>query len=151
MKYKIKITIDRPIDEVTKLFVNPENLKKWQPELVTSSLLEGEAGKTGAKTRLKYKIGSREMEMTETITEQNLPQEYTATYTAEGVWNLQRNHFEKVGDKKTQWTSYTEFKCSGFMRIICWLMPRSFKRQSIKNMRRFKVFAENNQAAHHHP
>jgi len=144
MKYKVVLNIDQTVEEVTALFENPEHLKKWQPELVTRTHLEGEPGHPGSKSRLKYKIGQRDMEMIETITVYDLPTEYSATYQTDGVWNLQRNIFEKLGEKKTKWTTISEFKCSGFMRFICWLMPRSFRRQTFKNMRRFKAFAENN-------
>jgi uncharacterized protein YndB with AHSA1/START domain len=35
MKYTCEITIDRPRARVIELFDNPENLKQWQPELVS--------------------------------------------------------------------------------------------------------------------
>lgn len=44
MKYKLDIIINKPVDEVIKLFDNPDNLKKWQPELVSFEHLSGEEG-----------------------------------------------------------------------------------------------------------
>lgn len=144
MKYKVSLNIDRPVDDVTRLFSDPEHIKKWQPELVSMTLLEGEAGEAGSKSRLKFKLNGREMEMTETIVFNNLPKEFTSTYETKGVYNIQTNHFEKVGEKKTKWTTISEFRFSGFMKWIGWLMPHSFRRQTLKYMRRLKALAENN-------
>lgn len=143
MKYTTTIQISIPREKVIALFDSTENLYNWQPGLQHFEHLSGEAGMEGAKSKLVYKMGKREVEMIETITKRNLPDEFSGTYEAKGVWNEQQNFFETIGPNETRWTSISEFRCSGFMKIICWLMPGSFKKQTLQVMQRFKEFAEN--------
>lgn len=142
MKYTTEITIDLPVNKVVELFDNPDNLKHWQPGLVSFEHLSGTPGQAGAKSKLKYKMGSREIEMIETIIKRDLPKEFTGTYEAKGVYNKQVNRFVTVGNNKTKWISETEFQLSGFMKIIGFLMPGTFKKQSLKFLEQFKAFAE---------
>lgn len=142
MKYTSTITIRLPRHKVILMFDSIENLYKWQPGLLSFEPLSGKPGTTGATSRLKYKIGKREIEMIETITCRDLPDEFSGTYESKGVWNKQENYFTALDDQTTQWTSISEFKCTGFMKIICWLMPGSFKKQTLKYMNLFKEFSE---------
>ena len=79
--------------------------------------------------------------MIETITERNLPDVFSATYETKGVWNQVSNHFVEQ-DGKTMWTMNTVFKCTGMLRIMAWLMPGMFKKQTTADMLSFKAFAE---------
>lgn len=142
MKYTTTIQINLPRLKMIELFDSVENMHKWQPELISFDHLSGEPGKEGAKSNMKYKMGKREVEMIETITKRNFPDEFSGTYEAKGVWNLQQNFFKEVNENKTEWETISEFKCAGFMKIMCWLMPGAFKKQTLKFMERFKEFAE---------
>ncbi|MEQ9009514.1 MAG: SRPBCC family protein, partial [Ekhidna sp.] len=87
MKYTCEIVIDKPRDEVIKLF------------------------------DIKYDFGKRKMELIETITFRNLPDEFHGNYQTKGVVNIQKNYFKDEG-QKTKWISETEFKFSGFMKLM---------------------------------
>jgi carbon monoxide dehydrogenase subunit G len=142
MKYTTEIEIDKPIDRVIELFDNPDNMAKWMEGLQSFEQLSGTPGQTGAKSRLKFKMGKREIEMIETITVRNLPEEFTGTYEAKGVFNIVKNKFIKVSDTKTKYITEQEFQFKGFMKIIAFLMPGAFKKQSKKYLTDFKKFAE---------
>ncbi|MCB2219736.1 MAG: SRPBCC family protein [Bacteroidetes bacterium] len=142
MKYSTTIDIDLPRSRVIELFDNPDNMAKWQPELIHFKHLNGEPRSEGAQTKLRYKMGQREVEMIETITRRNLPEEFSGTYEAKGVWNMQVNFFEELGEKATLWRSESEFRFKGFMKLIAFFMPGSFKKQTYLQMKRFKEFAE---------
>lgn len=142
MKYSNEVLIDLPIKEVIELFDSEENLFKWQPELLSFEHLSGEKGEVGAKSKMTYKMGKREIDMIETIMVMNLPKEFSATYEAKGVWNEMKNYFEEIDDQTTRWRSDSYFKFSGFMKLIGLLMPGSFKKQSQKSLEQFKAFAE---------
>lgn len=142
MKYRLEIDIDLPRDKVIELFDNVDNLKHWQPELVSFSHLSGTPGQVGAKSRLLYNMGGREMEMIETILERNLPDTFFGTYEIEGIWNQIDNRFIVLNDRKTRWQLDSEFRGGGIMKIMIWLMPGMFKKQSFKYMQQFKAFAE---------
>ncbi|MCL6275617.1 SRPBCC family protein [Muricauda sp. 2012CJ35-5] len=143
MKYTCEITIDLPRDKFIEKLDNPEHMKHWQRGLVGYEHLSDSPESEGAQMRLKYKMGKREFEMVETIIKRNLPEEFHTTYDTKGVHNIQKNYFQEVNGK-TQWTSESEFQFSGFgMKLMAFLMPGAFKKQSMKYLMDFKAFAEN--------
>jgi len=142
MNYSTKIDIDLPIERVIELFDSSDNLPKWQPQLESFEHVSGEPGKPGAKSKMKYKMGKREIEMIETITVNNLPDEFSGTYDAKGVHNLVQNRFVKLDENKTEWISENTFEFSGFMSIMSKFMSGAFKKQTQKYLQQFKDFAE---------
>jgi Polyketide cyclase / dehydrase and lipid transport len=143
MKYTVEMDIDLPRDEVIRLFDNPENLHKWQPELVQFSSVSGVPGEVGAKSKLRYRMGRSECELLETITKRNLPNEFSGTYETKGVWNLVQNYFTEVGPSRTNWRMVAEFRGTTlFMKLMCLLAPWMFKTQSMRMLKQFKNFAE---------
>ena len=143
MRYKIEIIINLPRQRVIELFDSFENLKHWQPGLISHEHISGESGKPGAKTRLVYDMGRRKMEMIETITVRNLPDEFSGTYDASGVHNIVLNHFSDEGES-TRWVLDSDFQFHSYMRILSLFMPSSmFKKQTRSSMEAFKRYAEN--------
>ena len=144
MKYSVDIEINQPIDKVVELFDNPANMKEWMEGLISFEHVSGTPGKVGAKSKLKFKTGNREMEMIETVTVRNLPHEFSGTYEAKGVYNIVKNKFVSVSNNKTILTNEQEFQFKGFMKIVAFIMQGAFKKQSLKYMTAFKTFAEKN-------
>lgn len=143
MKYTTEIVIDLPRDEFIKKLDNPENMKHWMRGLVSYEHLSADPGKEGAQMNMKFKMGKRDMEMVETIIKKNLPEEFHNTYDTKGVHNIQKNYF-KEEDGKTRWISESEFQFEGFgMKLMAFLMPGAFKKQSKNYAEDFKNFAEN--------
>jgi len=143
MKYQISTIIDLPLEETINKMDNPENMQHWQRGLVGYKQLSGTPGTQGAQMQLDYDFGKRKMSLTETIVKNEFPQAFHATYEAKGVYNLQENHFEALSDGRTQWTSKAEFRFDSFgMKVMAFLMPGAFKKQSKKYMDDFKAFAE---------
>ena len=142
MKYTTDIEIEKPIEKVIELFDNPDNMSKWMEGLQSFEHLSGTPGQPGAKSKLKFKMGKREVEMIETITVRNLPDEFSGTYEAKGVFNIVKNRFEKLSDTKTKYITVNEFQFKGFMKLIAFFMPGAFQKQSYKYLELFKSFAE---------
>ena len=142
MKYITEIEINQPVEKVLELFDNPDNMKEWMEGLQSFETISGTPGQEGAKARLKYKMGKREIEMIETITKKNLPEEFTGTYKAKGVFNIVKNRFVPIGDNKTKYITEQEFQFSGIMKLMGAFMPGAFKKQSLKYMNAFKEFVE---------
>jgi hypothetical protein len=105
--------------------------------------IDGEPGQIGAKSRLTYQMGTRQIDMIETITVRNLPDTLSGTYEAKNVWNLVENRFIEEGPSVTKWVRDTECKCSGWLKLMARFAPGTFKKESRKHMYRFKRFAEN--------
>lgn len=143
MKYTTEIEINKPIEKVIELFDNADNMSKWMEGLVSFEHLSGTPGQVGAKSKLKFKMGKRELEMIETVTVRNLPDEFSGIYEAKGVVNSVKNKFVDLPNSKTKYISEQEFQFKGFMKVIAFLMPGAFKKQSMKYLNDFKKFAEN--------
>ncbi|WP_421753037.1 SRPBCC family protein [Croceimicrobium sp.] len=143
MRYSSEITIDLPRDTVVALFDKPENYSKWMKGLLSMENLEGEAGQEGARRRLKFEMGKRKMEMVETITERNLPERYATSYETAGVYNEVLNEFIVQGPEKTLYRTEHYFRFDSWgMKVMAFLMPGAFKKQSMQYMRDFKAYAE---------
>jgi hypothetical protein len=141
MRYTESIEIDLPPERVGPLLMDPANFGKWQPTFLGHELIEGEACTPCAKTKLRYKWGKREMEVLETLVDVSLPHSYTGRYETKGVWNEVENRFEDLGGR-TRWVCISEFRFSGFMKIIGFLFKGSFPRQTRKDLQSFKDWAD---------
>jgi hypothetical protein len=142
MKYSNDTIIDRPVAKVVELFDNPDNIRHWQTGFVSFTPISGTPGQPGAKARLLYKNGNREMEMIETVVVRNLPHEFSGYYEMKGATCTVKNFFKPVDGTKTHYHSESEFQFSGFMKVIAWLMGSGFKKQTQKFVDNFKAFAE---------
>lgn len=144
MKYTIETIIKLPRNEVIKKMDNTDNMKHWQKGLISAEHISGTPGEVGAKMRLNFKFGKREMELIETIAKRNFPKEFHATYDTKGMHNIQQNFFQQTPEGYTKWVSECEFLPTSFtLRMMTLLMPGAFKKQSKKYMADFKNFAEN--------
>lgn len=143
MKYSNHVIINKPLHRVVELFDSEENLFKWMPGLKSYEHISGEPGQPGAVAKMKFETGKRKIEMTETITKRELPHEFHGIYEANGVTNPQENYFTAIDENTTKYESISEFKFNNFgMKLIGWLMPGAFKKQSQKYLDAFKAFAE---------
>ena len=109
MKYTNTIEINLPRNRVIELFDNPDNMKHWQPGLISFTHQSGQPGQVGAKSVLKYKTGKREVEMIETVLKRDLPHEFSGTYEMQGVFNAIQNYFREQSPEVTVWESQSEF------------------------------------------
>jgi len=142
MKYNLEIEINKPIDKVIELFDNSDNMKEWMEGLQSFEHISGTPGQVGAKSRLKFKSSNREIEMMETVTVRNLPEEFSGTYEMKGAFNIVRNKFIALPDHRTKYMTEQEFEFSGFMKIMSFLIKGACKKQSMKYMVSFKNFVE---------
>ena len=143
LEYDTSIVIDLPRDKVIALFDNADNLPKWQKGLQSFEPLSGEPGQVGAKSKLVFLMGKRRMEMIETITRRDLPDAFNGTYDVEGVHNIVENRFSELGPDRTLWESHNVFEMKGLMmKVMAFLMPGIFRKQSQQYAEAFKAFAE---------
>ena len=145
MKFVCTIEIQKPKSEVAKLFANPEYLKEYQDGFLSKQLLEGIAGENGAISLMRYKMGKGDMEITETIINNNLPESFFANYHHKHMDNTMLCRFEAINEISTRYISeihYTAFR--GFMpKVLAFIFPGMFKKQVNKWLINFKNFVEN--------
>ena len=142
MKYRESIIIALPRFQVLELLDSIDHLPKWQPDLIHVHPVEGPYRQPGSTCELRYKMGNGEMMMTETIVERKLPESITVQYQSKEVWNQLQSQFTETDSGDTLWTLDCEFRCTGFMKLMTWFMPRSFKRETQNTLAAFKQFAE---------
>ncbi|WP_313807861.1 SRPBCC family protein [Flavobacterium sp.] len=143
MKYTCEVEIDKPVAKVIELFDNAENMPLWMEGLESFEHLSGTPGQPGAKSKLVFKMGKRGMEMIETITVRNLPEEFSGFYEMNGTINNIKNSFIPITDSKTKYVTVQEFEFKNFgMKLFAFLMPGMFKKQTLKYLKSFKKFAE---------
>jgi len=145
MKYSTQVSIQLSREKVIELFDSTENLYKWQPGLLRFEHLSGEPGKAGAKSRMVYEARKGELEMVETITQRNLPDEFHGTYEARGVFNQVSNFFTEEKDGTTVWRTENVFRFKGMMALMAPFMKKAFTHNTLLTMERFKVFAESSE------
>ena len=130
-------------EKVGKLFGDPDNLAKWQPGFQSIEPMDVDPEIPHKRYRLNYVNGKRKIVMIESVEVDALPDEYTAKYEAPGMEMRVKNRFEELGPEKTRWITDNEAQTSGFlMRLVGFLMPGCFKKESYKYMVNFKAFAE---------
>ena len=143
MKLKLELPINKPRAEVWKAFDNAENIKKWQPTLVSFEPVSGTPGQPGAVSKLTYKENNRDLILIEKITRRDEPNGFDGVYESEFADNTIKNTFIGHGEGHTLWVMETEFTFKSFlMKIMGPLMKKSFVTRTQEDMRRFKEMTE---------
>ncbi|HLA68422.1 MAG TPA: SRPBCC family protein [Bacteroidota bacterium] len=142
MKYTNEVIINLPVRKVVQLFDNPDNMKKWMPGLLSFEPISGKPGQPGAKSRLKFKMKNRDVELIETVTARNLPEEFSGTYEWKGMFNIVKNKFISIDENTTRHVAENEFQFSGMMKLFGLVMTGAFKKRSQEYLDLFKSFAE---------
>ena len=143
MKFKLELPIDKPRADVWRAFDDPENMKNWQPSLVSFEPISGKPGRPGAVSRLTYNEGGREFSLIEKVTHRDELNELDGVYENKFADNIVRNRFIEQGKDQTLWVVETEFRFKTFlMRILGPIMKKNFVTRTQRDMERFKEMAE---------
>jgi len=144
MKFECSADINLPVDKVVALFNDPSNFQQWQDGFISYEPISGIPREVGAKSKITFVNRKHKMELIETIQVMNLPAEMTALYEHEHMINTLINNFTELPGGKTRYTTNIGYiKFNGFMpRLMAFLMPGMFKKQSQKWVDQFKAFAE---------
>src|SRR5687767_1687816 len=97
IKFNFEVEIQKPIDEVFALFTDRTLMPRWQPGLVSDEKLPGN------KFKLVFRMGRRNILMTETILRSSKPNHDTI-YSLKGIRNTSLNTFQSHGPSSTKWT-----------------------------------------------
>ena len=144
MKHKGSIIIDKPRTEVVTYFADPAYLGEYQEGFVKKVLVEGEEGQVGAVSKMYYKSGKREMELTETITANNLPDLFEASYHHKQMDNTMKCTFIALNEHRTKYEYEFEYTRLNWVlpRLIALLYPALYRKPMEKWMSNFKEFIE---------
>ena len=144
MKFTCTVIIEKPINQVSELFINPDNLKEYQDGFLRKELVSGTPAQVGAVSKMYYLQGKREMEITETVTLNNLPHEFSGFYHHIHMDNTMTNRFTSLSENRTQYDAEIDYSAlRGFMvKAMAFLFPSMFKKQVQKWLDQFKIFVE---------
>jgi len=107
-------------------------------------LISGEEGKDGAISKMYYKNGKHEMELTETIIANKLPNTFEAFYHHKHMDNTMKCTFTVLNTNLTRYETEVEYTRINWVlpRLIAILFPSMYKKPAKKWMNNFKEFAE---------
>jgi hypothetical protein len=143
MKFTLELPINKSRADVWKAFDNPENMKTWQPSLLSFDRISGVQGQPGAVSRLTYEERGRQFALLEKVTLREEPGRLDGLYANEFADNFVRNTFLEQGVDQTLWKVETEFQFKTFvMRILGPIMKKNFVARTQKGMERFKEMVE---------
>ena len=144
MKYNGFIDINKPQDKVAELFANPENNKEYQDGFLKKVLISGQAGNDGAISKMYYKYGKREMELTETIIANRLPESFEAFYHHTHMDNTMKCRFVPLDNNRTRYEYEFEYTRVNWLmpKLMILLFPGMLRKQGEKWVKQFKEFAE---------
>tara|TARA_R110002012_G_scaffold64308_4_gene169090 strand:- start:19739 stop:20197 length:459 start_codon:yes stop_codon:yes gene_type:complete len=150
MTFTTEIHIHLDLATFTDILVNAKNLKHWQLGLTDYDHIYGTPGKTGSKIRLHYTLDKKKFFLIQTVSKNELPQEFHIAYESNGLYSIQENHFKAISDSETLWTSKNEIIPTNFkMRMMLLIMPSTYKNQIKTYLKDFKNFAENGISVNH--
>ncbi|MGI9530562.1 SRPBCC family protein [Lutimonas sp.] len=144
MKFSGSVEINKPQHIVAQLFADPKYLKEYQDGFQKKELISGEKGQVGAISKMYYKDAKREMELTETITSNILPDSFAATYHHKFMDNTMKCRFVPLAENKTRYEYEFEYTRIDWVlpKLMAILFPSVYRKQGEKWMRQFKEFVE---------
>ena len=144
MKFKGSININKSRNTVIELFADPINLKEYQDGFQRKELVSGKEGEDGAVSKMYYKYGKRDIELTETITANRLPDTFEAHYHHINMDNTMTCKFIALNDNKTRYEYKFEYTRINWImpKLMAILFPGMYRKQGEKWMRQFKEFVE---------
>ena len=144
-QYTEEIAIQKPLEEVTRLFAAIEHFPDWQPDLKDYITFRGDPMQDGARSRLMFSEGKHDnIKMVETVVENRLPEFIKLNYSTDGVLSHQTHSFVQNSDG-TIYSVHNEYDLEGWMRVMGFLNPGHFKHQTRAFMEAFKKFVESYQ------
>ena len=142
MKYTISNTINKPLEEVIEKFRYTEGAKQWMEGLQEIEHVSGKPGEVGSKSNFYFLYKKKEMKISETILEQNFPNQIKFAYQSPMGYNEVEMLFEQLSDNSVKQTSNNYFELKGFMKVMGFLFKGMFKKQSFTYLNGFKNYVE---------
>lgn len=143
MKFTLQLPINKPCTEVWNAFDNPDNMKKWQPSLLSFDRISGTRGQPGAVARLTYEENGQQFALIEKVTYREEAKRLDGVYENDFADNIVRNTFIAEGSDATLWVVEAEYKFKTLiMQILGPIMKKNFVARTQRDMECFKEMME---------
>ena len=145
MKYSCEVLIDVKKDVCIQLWFDESRLIDWQDGFQSKKWIDGKAYAVNSKADIVFEQNGRRLELLEHVLENQLPDFYLGEYIHKHMTNTQKVIFKAIESDKTliiTEVDYSQF--NGIMpRLMAFLFPGLFRKQSQKWLDQFKTMAEN--------
>lgn len=143
MKFTLELSLQRSRAEIWRAFDNPENIKLWQPTLVSFETISGTQGQPETVSKLTYGEGKGEFSLMEKVTFRAELERYDVVYENKFADNSVKNSFVETNENETLWKMEVEYKFKTLpMKILGPFAKKNFVKRSQRDMERFKEFVE---------
>lgn len=142
MRFELCVDIDAAPAVVWRLFADPANMPRWQPTLQSYEKISGEPGWPGATSLLVYHEGGRKREMKATVLAREEERHFSGRYETAWATNDMACTFQPLGENRTRWRAFAEFRFKGWTRMIAPLLRSGIRKRLEDDMLRFKELVE---------
>ena len=145
MKFICTVIINQPKEKVAAYFKNSDYLGEYQEGFLRKEVISGTPFEENTISKLYYKMGNGEMELTETVIKNDLPNSFLAQYHHKHTDNTMKSIFTSLGENQTRYDAEIDYTAlRGFMvKLMAFIAPSFFKKQVQKWLNNFKIFLEN--------
>ena len=146
MKFRNVVLIEAGRQFTWDMFVDPANLRYWQPTLKSVTVKSGVASEPGSVSKLVFDEDGRDVTMTQTITEKRAPDFLAVSYDSAGSTAHVVNHFTSIDDNLTRWTVYSRHRFKGLMKVMSLFVRGAIRERNEDWLQRFKLLVESRAA-----
>lgn len=148
MRVELTLEIACSLEQVWRRFDDAAQLRRWQPALLRVEQLDGTPGQVGARARLTYREGGRDIVLIETVEERHAPTRYRCRYETALMESWIDNQFIGEAPGVTRWRVVQTTRFRGLMWLLGPLTRPITVRKFREDMARFKALAEQELAGH---
>lgn len=147
MRVELTLEIACPLEQVWQRFDDGAQLARWQPSLIRVEQLDGTPGQLGARARLTYREGGRDIALVEIVEERRAPTLYRCRYESALIESWIDNRFTSEAPGVTSWRVVQTTHFRGLLRLLGPLTRPITVRKFREDMARFKALAEQDLAS----
>jgi uncharacterized protein YndB with AHSA1/START domain len=134
------VEIDRRPEDVFAYMLDPSNLPKWQESAVAARRLDDAPVAVGSRVVVTRRVGNRNREMTNELTELSPPTSWTVRGTDTPIRATAKGRIEPVGNgERSRVTIELDFKGRGIgMLLVPLVVRRQASAEMPRNMQKLK-------------
>ena len=140
--YTTKVSVNKSVEEVFKIFNTSENIKSWIPEIKSFDVVKENVGKTGSVYKIVIDNQGQEILMTQKVITYVENEKVTLFFDAENM--LKRDDY--IFKEKNGITTITlNSSCQSESYLMACMFPyfkATFQEQDQKYLNSFKAFVE---------
>lgn len=138
----LDIIIQRPIEEVMKYAVDPDNAKLWYDNIKVSKMLTEKPLTVGSKILFQAKFLGRTMDYTYEVVD-FVPNKVMSMRTSDGPFLMETSYFwTKIDPSTTKMEIQNQGIPTGFSSLFAPMMTMMMKRAMKKDLKKIKRILE---------